>query len=439
MLAVGCDPLAGAGAGKAAFLIACATSANSTTEQADVVLPLSTWVESHGSFVSTDGSVQLSRQAVLPIGQSQPAWAIASALVKAIRGGEAPYKSTRQIFAEIGQLNPAFMGRSYRDFEAPGEMHWSYPHQAIMGMPRPDLSAIPVSQPDMPMWMPVVDTGSTVENAARMTRGESVPMVTGQGDPRLIAARLGLAEGYVRHPEELKSPSAPARPGFVPLRVMPSSSAQPAGPTPAKRHQRLGMGPHVPVALPLPAKVALPEAPAEAAAAPAASEIITPSAVSSPDTTESTAKKVSEESRGEPNVATVNVVTEDKAAQERAAESPASATPMDGVHTSDTGEVVEPEGTSHSEGERPGQAISAKSLGSLEENAPQSTPVDGTENTVIEGEARVPVTADPDVETGNVASEADADAPTVPEPGTPPSMGKAKKGKRKGAKEKKSP
>ncbi len=270
MLSVGCDPMAESGAKKPAFLIACSSSANSTTEQADIVLPLSTWVESHGVFVSTDGTVQLSRQAVLPVGESQPAWAIASALIKAISGGEAPYKSTRQVFAEVGQLNPAFAGLSYRDFESASEMHWSYPQQDKLGMPRPDLSAIPVPTPDTPMWMPAADTGSRVEYAGRITRGETPPSVPGQDDPRRIAALLGLAYDPVRHPREPEPQAAltAVRAGYIPLRVAPASGAQPAGPTPSKRHQKLGVAPHVTVVPP-----GLPAAPAEPDQEPEADEL----------------------------------------------------------------------------------------------------------------------------------------------------------------------
>ncbi len=312
IFAVGCDPLSLEGAKKPSFLVACATAPNATTEQADIVLPMSTWVESHGVFVSTDGTIQLSRQAVMPVGKSQPAWAIASAIWKFAKGGEAPYKTTRQVFSEIGELNPAFSGLSYANFESQGEMHWSYPQQADLGMPRPDLSAIPVPQVDTPMWMPLANTGSKVEGASRISRGDRPPSVPGQDDPRRIAAMLGLAYDYDRHTEEPKVEDPPSKAGYIPLRVMATSSAQPAGPTPAKRHQKLGVGAHVAVLVPAPP--ALPE-PVEPEVAPVAEEAKVeeqkPPAV--PDTQESTAEK--KEGQGDSNVATVDVVTEQDASQ----------------------------------------------------------------------------------------------------------------------------
>ena len=310
IFAVGCDPLSLEGAKKPAFLVVCATAPNATTEKADIVLPLSTWVESHGVFVSTDGTIQLSRQAVMPVGKSQPAWAIASALWKFAKGGEAPYTTTRQVFAELGELNPAFRGLSYTNFESQGEMHWSYPQQADLGMPRPDLSAIPVPHVDMPMWMPLANTGSKVEAASRISRGDRPPSVPGQDDPRRIAAMLGLAYDYDRHTEEPKVEAPPSKVGYIPLRVMATSSAQPAGPTPAKRHQKLGVGAHVAVLVPAPPALPEPEELPVVEETPVVEEAKVeeqkPPAV--PETKESTAEKA--EGQGESNVATVDVVTE---------------------------------------------------------------------------------------------------------------------------------
>lgn len=250
MVAVGCDPMSREGAKKPEFLVACATLPNATSEKADVVFPLSTWTEANGVFIASDGTIQFSRQAILPVHESQPAWAIASALIKAISGKEAPYKTTRQVFAEIGSLNPALLGYSYDNFEAKSESHWSYPQQADHGMPRPDLSAIPVPAPDTPMWMPVAYHGSKVERVARQAHGDTPPPATGQDDPREIAARLGLAQGYVRHPQREVQEATTPKVWFVPLRLGITSAAQPPGPTPAKRHHRLGIGPAVVEGLP---------------------------------------------------------------------------------------------------------------------------------------------------------------------------------------------
>lgn len=252
LLSFGCDPMAVAGAKKPPFLVAVATHPNQTTEQADLVLPLSTWVESSGVFVSTDGRVQFQRQAIVPVGDSRPAHQIAHALSEALEEESLPVQTPRELYAEIGQLHSAFAGATYRDFQTPGQVHWSYPQQADLGMPRPDLSAIPVRNPDAPMWMPAVPTGSKVEKASRLLRGQSYPAVPGQRDPREIAAMLGLSHFSSSDQSEpmLAASNAAPKAGYLPLRVIPASGAQPAGPTPAHRHHEIGVGRRLQVAVP---------------------------------------------------------------------------------------------------------------------------------------------------------------------------------------------
>lgn len=279
-LAVGCDPMNLEGAKKADYLIVAATHSNSSTEKADLVLPLSSWVESHGTYVSTDGTVQLSRQSILPVGKSAPAWSMVKQLIESIDEEELDLKSPRQIYQEIGTLNPAFAGCSYRDFQKAGQTHWSYPQQAALGMPRPDLSAIPVKQPDAPMWMPALNTGSKVERAGRMLRGETPPQAPGQRDPREIAALLGLAEPLL---EDAAGTGTPSKEGYVPLRVVTASEAQPAGPTPSERYRQIGVGRHQQTALPVASSVALLEEPEEAEE----SEEV----VEAPDTTDAESKE----------------------------------------------------------------------------------------------------------------------------------------------------
>lgn len=253
LIAAGCDILATQGSKKAKFLVALSSHPNRTTEAADLVLPLSSWVESHGVFVNTDGRVQFQRQCILPQGSSKPAWQFAKQLIDCLEGETAPSLSPRQIFAEIGRLNEHFAGVDYDDFKAEGSVHWSYPQQADLGMPRADLSAIPVSQPDSPAWMPAVDINSKVQEASRLYRGEAYPTVPGQRDPREIAALLGLTHpmGQAGETRALPETVVSKRDGYIPLCVVPSSTAQVAGPTPANRHHEVGVGRRRPVSVPV--------------------------------------------------------------------------------------------------------------------------------------------------------------------------------------------
>ena len=218
---------------KADFLVALSTHSCKTTEIADVVLPVCSWAEQTQTFTNTDGSVQLSRQALAPLGESKPSWEVAKLLSEAL---ESPWEpaSARAVYGEIGRLNPLYEGSTYADFSSPAQQHWSYPQQGKLGTPRPDLSAIPVNPPDAPPWIPAEAIGSSVERAARLTVGDRPPAVPGQEDPREVARRLGLSMGL----KDLPSPKE----DYVPLRVVSDSQVQPPGPSPAHRHHTFGVG-----------------------------------------------------------------------------------------------------------------------------------------------------------------------------------------------------
>jgi NADH-quinone oxidoreductase subunit G len=258
VVAFGCDPLAVEGSKKPKFLVVAASHPNATTEKADVVLPLSSWAESNGVFVSTDGTVQFSRQAIVPLGESKPAHQIAQSLANLLEEEESPLQTPKAIYSELGTLCAAFSGADYKDFQAPGQVHWSYPQQAQLGMPRPDLSAIPMKNPDAPMWMPTVPTGSRVELASRLHRGQALPAVPGQRDPREIAALLGLSQttDSAEEPRALTGGTTEKKEGYIPLRVVPASAAQVTGPTPANTHHEIGMQRRTRVVIPT-AQVAL--------------------------------------------------------------------------------------------------------------------------------------------------------------------------------------
>jgi NADH-quinone oxidoreductase subunit G len=263
MVALGCDPLATEESKKPQFVAVAACRPNETTEKADVVLPLSSWAESNGVFVSTDGTVQFSRQAIMPLGESKPAHQIAQLLANLLEEEPATLQTPRDIYSELGTMNRTFWGASYNDFQAPGQVHWSYPQQAQLGMPRPDLSAIPVKNPDSPMWMPAVSTGSRVEEASRLNRGQIPPAAPGQRNPREVAALLGLshlAESTdPTDPTELIDASVERKQGYIPLRVVPATAAQVTGPSPANTHHEIGMKSRYQAAIPV--AVAEPEQP----------------------------------------------------------------------------------------------------------------------------------------------------------------------------------
>lgn len=229
-------------------------------EHAHVVLPACAVPEQLCTLTSTDGTLQMSRQALAPPGQARPDWKIMTDLAAAL-GQLWGYRDAAAVFAEIGKFHPSFQGATYEGFMAADGVHWSYPQQGRLGTPRPDLSAIPVRHPDTPPWTPTPMTGSRVEEAARLTHGDStVPRVPGQEDPRRVAAAMSL-QGVLK--TWAAAVSEPGTPVVTEAALLASiRGPQPPGPSPAYRYHTLGVGPRA-----MPPEARLPvveeEAPAE--------------------------------------------------------------------------------------------------------------------------------------------------------------------------------
>ena len=133
-------------------------------------------------------------------------------------------------------------------------------------------------------------------------------------------------------------------------------------------------------------------------------------ATAAPPTKIETAREKADEGQGQSNVATVDQVTRDEQAEAGAEPKAEGTAPADAVHESDTGRVTEPEGTSQTEGETPGEAVVAE----------EKTP-----------EPEAPAAAEPEAP---VTGEGEATQAVTP---ADSDKGKAKKGKAKKGKEKK--
>jgi NADH-quinone oxidoreductase subunit G len=207
-------------------------------EHAHVVLPACAIPEQLCTLISTDGTLQMSRQALAPPGQARPDWRILSELA-AEMGQLWGYRDPGGVFFELGRYHPDYQGATYEGFMAADGVHWSYPQQGRLGTPRPDLSAIPVRHADAPPWIPAPSTGSRAEDAARIAHGDAtVPRVPGQEDPRRVAAAMSL-QGVLQT-------WAVSEPGSTVVSeaslVASIRGPQPPGPSPAHRYHSLGVG-----------------------------------------------------------------------------------------------------------------------------------------------------------------------------------------------------
>jgi len=116
-----------------------------TSAVADVLLPSAAWAERSGTFTNTERRIQLARQALDPVGQARPDWAITADLACRILkrerrvpvGGRAAwqYAGPTEIMEEIVELTPAYAGIRYERLERGEQLHWPVPAVDHPGTP----------------------------------------------------------------------------------------------------------------------------------------------------------------------------------------------------------------------------------------------------------------------------------------------------------------
>jgi NADH-quinone oxidoreductase subunit G len=83
-----------------AFVVYIGTNGDAGAHRADVILPAAAYTEKSGTYVNTEGRVQLAERAVFPPGEAKEDWAIFRAL-SAVLGQPLPFNSLSQLRAAI--------------------------------------------------------------------------------------------------------------------------------------------------------------------------------------------------------------------------------------------------------------------------------------------------------------------------------------------------
>ena len=96
---LGADEYDTAAMGKA-FVVYVGTHGDAGAHRADVILPAATYTEKSGTYVNTEGRVQMAERAVFPPGDAKEDWAIFRAL-SAVLGSALPFNSLAQLRAAI--------------------------------------------------------------------------------------------------------------------------------------------------------------------------------------------------------------------------------------------------------------------------------------------------------------------------------------------------
>ncbi|GGF22023.1 NADH-quinone oxidoreductase [Youhaiella tibetensis] len=99
MFLLGADEYDMAAMGKA-FVVYIGTHGDAGAHRADVILPAATYTEKSGTYVNTEGRVQMTARAIFPPGEAKEDWAIIRAL-SAVLGQPLPFNSLNQLRAAI--------------------------------------------------------------------------------------------------------------------------------------------------------------------------------------------------------------------------------------------------------------------------------------------------------------------------------------------------
>lgn len=120
--------------GKLEFLVVQDIFLSETAQLADVVLPAASFAEKDGTFTNTERRVQRVRQAIAPIGDSQPDWWITCQIARKMGAKGFDFTHPSEIMEEIARLTPSYGGIDYARIEA-GGLQWPCPTKEHPGTP----------------------------------------------------------------------------------------------------------------------------------------------------------------------------------------------------------------------------------------------------------------------------------------------------------------
>ncbi len=105
-----------------------------TAQEADVVLPATSFAEKDGTFTNTERRVQRVRKAIEPTGDAKSDWWITSQIAQRMGAKGFDYENASQIMEEIASLTPSYGGISYSRLEE-GGLQWPCPTEDHPGTP----------------------------------------------------------------------------------------------------------------------------------------------------------------------------------------------------------------------------------------------------------------------------------------------------------------
>ena len=118
------------------FLVVQDIFLSETAKLAHVVLPAASFAEKDGTFTNTDRRVQRVRQAVEPVGDSNPDWWITCQIARKMGARGFDFAHPSEVMDEIARLSPSYGGISYdRLAEETAGLQWPCPTPEHPGTP----------------------------------------------------------------------------------------------------------------------------------------------------------------------------------------------------------------------------------------------------------------------------------------------------------------
>jgi formate dehydrogenase alpha subunit len=116
-----------------------------TSRFADVLLPGASFAEKSGTFTNTERRIQLVRQAIAPLGEARPDWAVTAETARRMLAfqGSTPagpqagwdYQHPAEILDEVAALVPSYGGVSHARLERSDRLQWPVPDAGHPGTP----------------------------------------------------------------------------------------------------------------------------------------------------------------------------------------------------------------------------------------------------------------------------------------------------------------
>lgn len=104
---LGADEFGAQHLGPNSFVVYIGSHGDTGAHRADVILPGATYAEKSGTYVNTEGRVQLGNRAAFPPGEAREDWAVLRALSEAL-GRRLPFDSLAQLRARLYAAHPEF-------------------------------------------------------------------------------------------------------------------------------------------------------------------------------------------------------------------------------------------------------------------------------------------------------------------------------------------